>query len=483
MRRSLRTSIVGGLLVAALLLGVGTARAGSGYDDPDYARYDLDNMARSLTGRSAHELLDLDYGYALLKTAGPVQAAFLARQLQDLGRGRIYGTIAQIPGAAVGDPVHHDDQVPVEVAYTARTGAKVVAHLFSDGRPGPHPGIVITPGSLQGMQQWYWWAARSLSDAGYQVLTFDAQGQGFAETFGHAPGDLAPTGAGFPFQQEGNFVDGTVDALRFLLSTPAHPYVPAGWSAADVAKAKAAGDASIAWANPLASRLDPNRLGLAGHSLGARAVSVVQQCSDLGTVWKRLPLCTGRSFPIKVVVAWDRLSADGVVPVVPAMDQQADGYFLNPQPAFTAPEPRDHLGGLDAWTRAGLDAYALTIRGGTHIEWTDIPYVLPATSYGHLAVEHYTRAWIDRYLSPSQSVREQASATLADAPKVDDRDRGRDQLPWTASFLSARYLGGFRFHDARGGVRVAHDLRAYGGVSKVGDWRGANADHPAVRQP
>jgi hypothetical protein len=259
--------------------------------------------------------------------------------------------------------------------------------------------------------------------------------------------------------------------------------VPAGWSAADVAKARAAGDASVAWANPLASRLDPTRRGRGGPSHGARAGSVVQQCSDLGTVWKRLPLCTGRSFPIKVVVAWDQLSAAGVVPVVPAMDQQADGYFLTPQPAFTAPDPREHLSGLDAWRKAGLDAYALTIRGGTHLEWTDIPYVLPATTYGHPAVEHYTLAWIDRYLSPDQSVREQASATLADAPKVDDHDRGQDQLPWTASFLSARYLGGFRFHDARGGIRVTNDLRAYGGASKVGDWSGANRDQPAVRHP
>jgi hypothetical protein len=64
---------------------------------------------------------------------------------------------------------------------------------------------------------------------------------------------------------------------------------------------------------------------------------------------------------------------------------------------------------------------------------------------------------------------------------VDRTTGGRDQLPWSASFLSARYLGAFTFHDARGGTRVVNDLRAYGGQSKVGDWAGANADQPAQR--
>jgi hypothetical protein len=230
----------------------------------------------------------------------------------------------------------------------------------------------------------------------------------------------------------------------------------------------------------MAARLDPTRVALAGHSLGARAISVVQQCSDLAQLWRTLPVCGGRSYPIKAIVAWDRLSAD-VVPVVPAMDQQADGYFINPAPVSPAPDPKAHLAGLRRWRRAGLDAYAFTVRGGTHLEWTDLPYVLPSTTYGILAAEHYTVAWIDRYLSDDSGVRDAASDVLADGPRVDRTTGGRDQLPWTASFLSARFLGGFTFHDSRGGTRVVDDLRAYGGRSRVGDWHGANQDHPKVR--
>ena len=480
MPRRRRALVLVVLTAIGLLAGVTPARAGNDYGDLAYLQHDLDNTARSIVmGTQLEQLTDLRYPVAFAPAAAEAFLATLSRQVRDLPQGRVYVTLGQIPGGSVGDPFEFHAQTPREVSYLARTGAKIVGRLWSDGKAGPHPGIVITPGSLQGMQQAYWWAARALSDAGYLVLTFDAQGQGEAETFGHAPGDIAPSDRGFPFQQEPNFVDGTIDALRYLLSSGAAPYRPVGWSPADVAKAAAA-DPSISFANPLSGRLDPSRIGLAGHSLGARAVSVVQQCSDHDVLWKRLPVCGGQSYPIDAIVAWDRLSAD-VEPVVPAMDQQADGYFINPQPTFTAPDPRGHLAGLAKWRRDGLDAYAFTVRGGTHLEWAEFPLVLPATTYGNTIAERYTVAWFDRYLSPTSAGRDAASEVLADSPKVDRRTSGRDQLPWTASFLSARYLGGFTFHDSRGGTRVVDDLRAYGGASRVGDWVGANRDQPQVR--
>ena len=145
-------------------------------------------------------------------------------------------------------------------------------------------------------------------------------------------------------------------------------------------------------------------------------MSVVQQCSDHDDLWKRLPVCGGRSFPIHAVVAWDGLSTD-VVPVVPAMDQQADGYFLNPQPSDTAPDPRATSTGsaVAAGRRRRLrphDPRRHPPRVGR------VPAVLPSTTYGVDLAARYTVAWIDRYLSPA-AVRSAASATLADSPKVD----------------------------------------------------------------
>ena len=37
-------------------------------------------------------------------------------------------------------------------------------------------------------------------------------------------------------------------------------------------------------------------------------------------------------------------------------------------------------------------------RASTHLEYTDISYVLPASRYGQDVASHYAQAWIDKYL-------------------------------------------------------------------------------------
>jgi hypothetical protein len=468
--------------IAALLAAaaVPLARADD-YSNAAYLQHDLDNLSRSLvSGRQVASLLDPAYAAALTPAASEAFLANLGRQVDDIPQGRIYATLgALLPGGAVGDPLAYYDLAPTTVAFLSRTGAKLVGRMWSDGHPGQHPAVVITPGSIQGTQHMYWWAARTLAHAGYLVLTFDVQGQGESETFGHVAGDPVPTDAGFPFQQASNFVDGTVDALRFLYATTSDPYVPGGWRADQVAAARAAGDASLSWVNPLAGVLDRTRLALAGHSLGASAVSVVQQCAGRSTLWRTLPVCTGRSFPIKAVVGWDGLaSSAGVTPVVPGMDQQADGYFLTPQPTSEAPDPAGNLGAFRRWRAAGMDSFTFTVRGGTHLEWVDVPYILPSTTYGVRMADLYTLAWIERYTAPTIARRAAAADVLLAAPR---REATVDQLPWRADFMSARHLGAFAFHDAAGHLQQATDLRAYGGASPVGDWSAANADQPVAR--
>ena len=43
-------------------------------------------------------------------------------------------------------------------------------------------------------------------------------------------------------------------------------------------------------------------------------------------------------------------------------------------------------------------AAAVVPRASTHLEYTDIPWVLPASRYGQDVASHYSQAWLDKYL-------------------------------------------------------------------------------------
>jgi hypothetical protein len=472
MRRRVLIACVLALVVGAL--AAPKVLAGNDYSDPAYAQHDLDNISRS-SGRHLADLTRPEWHEAMQSATAQSYLAALGIQLADIPNGRIHTGLGEwVPGGSVGDPEVYNAMPSRRVEFLARTGAKLSGHVWGDAGTGSRPGIVITTGSIQATEGMYQWLAQILAKAGYEVLTFDVQGQGESEGFGHAPGDKTPNTNGFPAQQQSVFVDDTIDAIRFFLSTPANPYRPVGWSAADVAAAQAGrGPAEqLDFVNPGYGVLDGTDLGIAGHSLGATAVSVVQQCSDEGTVWQTVPDCHGQSYPIRTVIGFDALSGS-VTPVVPGMDQEADGYFLNPVPSPQAPDPKSHLGAFNKWTSAGLDTYAFSVRGGTHLEWSYIPFISLATSYGRHQIGYYTLAWFDRWLRSDPAVQADALQRLVAGPISQHIPV---EAPWRANYLSARYLGGFRLTGGDGSVTQVLDLRKYGGTSPVGDWAGANAD-------
>ena len=474
------------------------------YEDQAYARHDVDNVSRS-TWRHTHLFTSPDYEAAMVPVAADTWLQGQGTQLEGLRSGRAYvGAGNILVGGSVGDPrvqnLFPDGVATTGVQFLSRTGAKLSGHVWWNAR-ATHaaPGIVITTGSIQGHEHMYWWAAKALAAKGFSVFTWDVQGQGQSDGLGHAPGSSVPTTDGVPAQQNANFDQGTVDALEFFLSTPKAPYAPPGYDAAAVSRAKAAAaanDEHIDWVNPLSNKLDHTRLGLAGHSLGAFAVSEVQQCSDRSTVWSKLPICDGRSFPIRAVVGWDALSApanaNGVpfTPAVPGLNLQADGYFMNPVPSSTAPDPASHLAAHKVWTAAGLDTYSATIRGGIHNEFIQVPYVALGTRYGTDLAEYYTVAWLSRYVAGDRA----STAALLAGPRDNTAYTSSPLLwptaigadygtgpsnPWNAHHLSARYLSAFSIHDGigrRARLVQATDLRAAAGLSRVGDWPGANAD-------
>lgn len=461
------------VLVASGLGGSAEAGGPSNWSDPDYFQHDIDNYTRA-RGRQVTETISPAYHQHFVGACADTAGRAAAKQVNDARFGRVYGGVGQYNcWWSVGDAPAYHEMGQRRVHFFTRTGAKLQGHVWGAEAPGPRPGVVITTGSIQASDQMYWWAARALAAAGYVVLTFDVQGQGQSETFGHEPGSALPTAEGVPSQQAANFVGGTVDALRFMLSTPADPYAPTGWTAADVAAARAtANGEQVDWVNPGWGALDRGRLGIVGHSLGASAVSAVQQCSDEGALWATLALCGGRSFPIRAVVAWDALS-DNVSPVVPAMDQQSDGYFLFPTFSPTAPDPLESMPAYEAWAAAGLDAFMYVVRAGTHIEWSQVPYT-SATLYGVFTNTYYTIAWLDRWVSGDAAVRAAAYGALVGGP-VDEPAR-----PWSANHFSVRRLSAMSLRapgaeDGDPSVEAV-DLRAWAGRSPVGDWVGANAD-------
>jgi dienelactone hydrolase len=242
---------------------------------------------------------------------------------------------------------------------------------------GGWPGVVITDGSVQGYEQLYYWAAQDLVAHGYEVMTYDVQGQGDSDLL---PANCTPSATqlqsgsvcqGVPYQQNYNFYQGAEDSLNWF-DSPANPYY---------------------------AQLDTSRIGIAGHSLGAAAVSEVGQCDNrVRTIvaWDDLDAitsCSGGGETIPAKHTWN----DGKLVHVPALALTND-YLFNPQPMTSPPDAQSKAAGYKQVSGAGYDSMQVTFRGATHLTYTYVPYVLPASELAERFASYYTVAWLDRYL-------------------------------------------------------------------------------------
>src|SRR3954469_10629727 len=429
----------GCLVVCALLAWGSTAQAaGPEPGSPEYVQRDNQNILDAYgrqTGTGG-QLNNPNYQLAASQEQTEVELQQLAQQAATPNRlaltpGNVF------PGWNMGNPLRRGwggrRGLIQKVSYLNRYGALIRGDVFAP-LPGardpytgaklepPYPGVVITTGSIQGSERMYWWLAEDLAERGYVVLTYDVQGQGTSETLPHQndqvnalpfcnpfakPADGEQFGCpGVPAQQDSNFVYGTQDALSFFLSTPDAPY-----------KNPSGGDTPVNAFNPLWRLFDRSpdtrtatpgrttRVAIIAHSLGAAAVSYVQ----------------GVDPRVETVVALDKLSGGGdaalgpknVKPVVPALGVQSE-YGFNVQPYWAShgssfapqpgppdqrPEPRRELmTGFDAWRKAGVDSMVVVPRASTHLEYTGISLVLPASRYGQDLTSVYVQAWLDRYL-------------------------------------------------------------------------------------
>jgi dienelactone hydrolase len=365
-----------------------------------------------------------------------------------------------------------DYGVMTPVVFTARNGAVISGTVWStEAGPADRPGVVITTGSVQAPETAYWGLAATLAKHGYVVLTYDVQGQARSDTFGEEPDEQE----GVPSQQGQPFFDGTEDALDFLLSTPSSPYDPRpscgnanGGVGTDHSPKhdRRVGDGLAAAFNPAWGLVDPSRVGVAGHSLGASGVSFIGQ----------------KDPRVDALVAWDNLSAPGSgvfgghdcpsapetrtePPITkPALGMSAD-YGLTPTPYDDDPDPQARNDGFLAYKAAGVDSMEVSIRGGTHYEFffvagETVPVFGLATLRGLHMTAWYTTAWLDRYVKCQGD-----AACATDAENRLLTDRWRDD-PGTGAIdpNAPPDPNLFSFY-----LRSRHDLTLVGGGEAICD--------------
>jgi dienelactone hydrolase len=342
------------------------------------------------------------------------------------------------------------------VLFTARNGSTLSGHVWATkAGPALRPGIVITNGSVQAPEELYLFAATTLAKAGFVVLTWDPQGQGRSDTYGEG----VDRNEGFPSQSGQPFYDGTEDALDFFFSSPSSPYklrksCSTGTSHDEKQQRRVKAGLNAAH-NPLSQLVDPSRVGVAGHSLGAAGVSYVGQLD------KR----------VKAIVAWDNLGDSSTrttppftcpsgasprpAPVAltkPALGMSND-YGLTPTPYTAAPDEQSKNGASKGYTKAGVDTGQINTRGGTHYEYSYIPNPgFTGTLRGMDMAAWYTGAWFDKYVKGDATAdrRLKTARWRSDAPGAAVDPTGDGNL--YSSYLKSRLaFGGFVCEDVRTG--------------------------------
>ncbi|HEY8001907.1 MAG TPA: calcium-binding protein [Solirubrobacterales bacterium] len=373
------------------------------------------------------------------------------------------------------------------VLFTARNGSTISGRVWATKQgPEQRPAVVITTGSVQAPEQLYWGTAATLAKHGYVVLTYDTQGQGRSDTFGEGADQLD----GVPSQEGRPFYDGTEDALDFLLSTPSHPYDPrpsctTGTDHSAKQNRRVAAGRNAAY-NPLSNLVDAGRVGIAGHSLGASAVSYIGQLDNR----------------VDAIAAWDNLSKPGESPVgsspvcasgssprppSPAITKPAIGisndYGIAPYPNTADPDPQTGNAGFAAYKAAGVDSMEFHVRGGTHEESAFIPGMTTvvlglASLRGTDMVAWYTTAWFDKYVKcadGSSCERDADKRLLTDRWRADARG-GQVDANGDPNLYSFYRRSRYDLHTTASAEVVCDDMRA-GCASMAPDGLPAGYDH------
>jgi hypothetical protein len=212
------------------------------------------------------------------------------------------------------------------------------------------------------------------------------------------------------------------------------------------------------------------RIAIIGHSMGASAVSKVQGIDKRVAAVVALDKLTGPR-------STGALDGSGNVPKVPALALQSEygftvssyltsgGSSIMPTPSPNGPDPmRERLTGFDDWRKAGIDSMLIVPRASTHLEYTDIPLVLPASRYGQALSSTYTQAWLDRYLKHANND-SKLLATRSRYLEPAGKDVWKPVTLRRAEQLSFYYCSAYSLGS--GAVKLSNpDVAGVGGCSK-----------------
>ena len=210
--------------------------------------------------------------------------------------------------------------------------------------------------------------------------------------------------------------------------------------------------------------VEGHRIGIAGHSYGASGVSWVGQQDkrvDAVVAWDNLcdpSLAVGQRGDSPTAGATCSAGAQGPPPGhrVPSLGLSADSFLGETRTCD--PDPLAKSAGSRSFTKGGVDTGSITIRGGTHFEFSYIPMQpFKATLRGIDLTTWYTRAWFDRYVKEDPAAdRQLLSARWRSDPgdrRVDPAGAGNLFSFYSRSRLDFRTTAGKRFacEDLRSG--------------------------------
>lgn len=473
-------------IAISALLFAGTAFAipeGPAPDTPEWFQREAQNYARTLEG-PAEQAANPAFLQRLETQSLANQQSWNDRALADpswlltpSGNTFLTPLCSTWMEQCAGDPFRYPDAPGPDGAAFYENEAEVIPFvIYDDGcarisgrvwsprgaQAGANlPNIVIENGSIQAPETIYWWFAQALVRAGYVVLTFDPRGQGRSD-------QQTPDGTQGSNANSSVFWTGLVNVIDFFRSNPVTPYPHNATCAGSYAT-------EVMDFNPFHDRIDLQRLGIAGHSLGATGVSTVQAYgAPDGEPW---PGLIDAENPVRAVVAWDSLNS-GFAPRVPSMGQTSE-YGIGGAAMQSAPEPDEHKAAYAKWAAADVPVYQLTIAGSTHFEWSLIP-TFPSTSWcadtsgescaggwGNPMALHYSMAWFDRWLKNTG----ESGYDDADARLLADAD-------WCGRY-SVYYRSARRYTDRNGKTHQSDDIRADCVSGKVDTVGAAPAPPPA----